>query len=242
MTGVVVERNHARGARRGREREQIAQRRVPPADAAGVLGRVVLRVVDEQAGVGGELEARRPLRLPGKATSPARARGPAGRRARRRLRGSGTRPSAPGDRPARRVSRARRSRDALRSSRRGARAGRGDRAGAPGRSAATDSGSAAHAGRASSRRAPRCGPRARARTAERRTRGLRCGRGAGASATGRRGAPRARSSRPAAGCPCPHRARRRSRRGRGPRRSSCCRRSASSRDRAPAASRACPRS
>src|SRR5262245_28733530 len=60
---VVVERDDSRGARGPREGEQVAKRRVPPADATRVLLVSVLRVVDQEAGARGELEAGRPVRL-----------------------------------------------------------------------------------------------------------------------------------------------------------------------------------
>ena len=188
-----------------------------------------------QAGVGGELEARRPLRLAaGSRSSPARARGPAGRRAT---------PPPFADAAADRRSRVTDLRGAdleladLETARDAHHVVELELAGKIAQphgedQAATGSGSAARAGRASSRPGPRCGPRARARTAARRTRGRsmwsRC-RCVSSRSTRRHLGPDRRAQAPDARCPASsttHGAVATA----APRRSSCCRRSASSRD------------
>ncbi len=84
VAGVVVERHDARGAGGSRECEEVVQGRVPPADAAGVLLVAVLRVVDEQIDVVGQLEGRGPLRVarevPLRGMMPLAARHPRGAR------------------------------------------------------------------------------------------------------------------------------------------------------------------
>ena len=61
VAGIVVEGDQALDAGRTGEGDGVGNSAVAPADVVGVLGRAVLRVVDQQVGARGEVVARGPL-------------------------------------------------------------------------------------------------------------------------------------------------------------------------------------